>query len=77
MFYGDLAEKGSTIHLPDSDEESFEFFVRFLYTEDCGRGRDSKNKFISVVIFPFSFSTGKLDVAHQRIIKHENFPVQI
>ena len=35
MFYGELAEKGSTIHLPDTDEESLEVFLRFLYTEDC------------------------------------------
>ena len=35
MFYGDLAEKGPTIHLPDTDEESLEVFLRFLYTEDC------------------------------------------
>ena len=34
MFYGGLAEKGSTIHLPDTDEESLEVFLRFLYTED-------------------------------------------
>ena len=34
MFYGDLAEKGSTIHLPDTDEEGLEMFLRFLYTED-------------------------------------------
>ena len=34
MFYGDLAEKGPTIHLPDTDEETFEAFLRFLYTED-------------------------------------------
>ena len=35
MFYGELAEKGSTIHLPDTDEESLEVFLRFLYTDDC------------------------------------------
>ena len=35
MFYGGLPEKGSTIHLPDTDEESLEVFLRFLYTEDC------------------------------------------
>ena len=34
MFYGDLAEKGSTVHLPDTDEESFEVFLRSLYTDD-------------------------------------------
>ena len=35
MFYGGLAEKDSTIHLPDTDEESLEAFLSFLYTEDC------------------------------------------
>ena len=35
MFYGGLTEKGPTIHLPDTDEESLEVFLRFLYTEDC------------------------------------------
>ena len=34
MFYGDLAEKNSVIHLPDTDEESLEAFLRFLYTEE-------------------------------------------
>ena len=34
MFYGDLAETGSTVHLPDTDEESFEVFLRPLYTDD-------------------------------------------
>ena len=35
MFYGDLAEKNSVIHLGDADEESFEEFLRFLYTDEC------------------------------------------
>ena len=35
MFYGDLAEKNSVIHLEDADEESFEEFLRFLYTDEC------------------------------------------
>ena len=35
MFYGDLAEKESTICLTDAEEESFEEFLRFLYTDDC------------------------------------------
>ena len=34
MFYGDLAEKNSVIHLEDADEESLEMFLRFLYTEE-------------------------------------------
>ena len=32
MFYGDLAEKNSE-DLPDTDEESFEAFLCFLYTD--------------------------------------------
>ena len=35
MFYGDLAQKEPTICLTDSEEESFEEFLRFLYTDDC------------------------------------------
>ena len=35
MFYGDLAQKESTIHIKDTDEESFKEFLRFLYTDDC------------------------------------------
>ena len=34
-FYGDLAEEESTIRLTDAEEESFEEFLRFLYTDDC------------------------------------------
>ena len=35
MIYGDLAEEESTICLTDVEEESFEEFLRFLYTDDC------------------------------------------
>jgi hypothetical protein len=35
MFYGDLAQKESTIRITDAEEESFEEFLRFLYTDDC------------------------------------------
>ncbi len=35
MFYGNLAQKESPIRLPDTDEESFKEFLRFLYTDDC------------------------------------------
>ncbi len=35
MFYGNLAEKESTIRVTDADEESFNEFLRFLYTDDC------------------------------------------
>ena len=35
MFYGDLAEKNSVIHLPDTDEETLEAFLRILYTDQC------------------------------------------
>lgn len=35
MFYGDLAEKNSVIHLDDADDESLEEFLRFLYTDQC------------------------------------------
>ena len=35
MFYGDLAQKESPIHITDTEEESFEEFLRFLYTDEC------------------------------------------
>ena len=35
MLYGNLAQKESTIPIPDADEESFEEFLRFLYTDNC------------------------------------------
>ncbi|CAB4043601.1 BTB POZ domain-containing 6 isoform X2 [Paramuricea clavata] len=35
MFYGELAEKNSVVHLSDTDEESLEEFLRFLYTDEC------------------------------------------
>ena len=35
MFYGDLSQKESPVHMADAAEESFETFLRFLYTDDC------------------------------------------
>ncbi|CAB4008514.1 BTB POZ domain-containing 6 isoform X2 [Paramuricea clavata] len=35
MFYGDLAEKNSVVHLRDTDVKSLEEFLRFLYTDEC------------------------------------------
>ena len=35
MFYGDLAQKEFPIRLEDTDDKSFEEFLRFLYTDDC------------------------------------------
>ena len=41
MFYGDLAEKNSVVHLSDTDENSFEEFMRFLYTDKCNLTTDN------------------------------------
>ena len=41
MFYGDLAEKNSVVHLCDKDEKSLEEFLRFLYTDACNLTTDS------------------------------------
>ena len=41
MFYGGLAEKNSVIHLKDTDEESFEEFLRFIYTDECNLTTDN------------------------------------
>ena len=35
MFYRDLAQKESTIRISDTDEKSFEEFLRYLYTDEC------------------------------------------
>ena len=35
MFYGELAEKNSTVYLSDTNDESLEEFLIFLYTDDC------------------------------------------
>ena len=35
MFYGDLAQKESTIHMTDTDEDSMKEFLRYLYTDKC------------------------------------------
>ena len=35
MFYGDLAQEEFPIRLEDTDDKSFEEFLRFLYTDDC------------------------------------------
>ena len=41
MFYGELAEKNSTVYLSDTDDESLEEFLRFLYTDDCNLTADN------------------------------------
>ena len=41
MFYGDLAEKNSVVHLTDTDDKSFEEFMRFLYTDACNLTADN------------------------------------
>ena len=41
MFYGDLAEKNSVVHLGDTDEKSFEEFLRFFYTDECNLTTDN------------------------------------
>jgi BTB/POZ domain-containing protein 3/6 len=41
MFYGDTAENGPIVRLPDTNEESLEQFLRFLYTEECTLTADS------------------------------------
>ncbi len=35
MFYGGLAEKGSIVHLSDTNKEALEQFLRFVYAEEC------------------------------------------
>ena len=46
MFYGDLAEKNSVIHLP-AEEKVVEAFLRFLYTDKCTTDAEIALKIIS------------------------------
>ena len=41
MFYGKLAEKNSVVYLSDTNDESLEEFLRFLYTDDCNLTADN------------------------------------
>ena len=41
MFYGDLAEKNLVVHLKDTNEESFQEFLRFIYTDECNLTTDN------------------------------------
>ena len=41
MFYGDLPEKNSVLHLSDTDEKTLEEFLRFLYTDECDLTADN------------------------------------
>ena len=41
MFYDELAEKNPVLHLSDTDEESLEEFLRFLYTDECNLTTDN------------------------------------
>ena len=41
MFYDDLAAKNSVINLKDTDEESFQEFLRFIYTDECNLKTDN------------------------------------
>ena len=41
MFYGELAEKNSVVYLSDTNDDSLEEFLRFLYTEECNLTADN------------------------------------
>ena len=41
MFYGELAEKNSVVHLSDTNEDILEEFLRFLYTDECNLTTDN------------------------------------
>jgi BTB/POZ domain-containing protein 3/6 len=41
MFYGDLAETKPVVHFSDTDEESLEQFLCFLYTDKCDLTADN------------------------------------
>ena len=41
MCYGELAEKNSVVHLSDTNEESLQEFLRYLYTDECNLSTDN------------------------------------
>ena len=41
MLYGELAEKNSVVHLSDTNEESLQEFLRYLYTDECNLSTDN------------------------------------
>ena len=41
MFYGELAEKNSVVYLSDTNDDSLEEFLRFLYTDECNLTTDN------------------------------------
>ena len=41
MFYGELAEKNSTVYLSDTNDDSLKEFLRFLYTDNCNLTADN------------------------------------
>ena len=41
MFYGELAEKSSVVYLNDTNDDSLEEFLRFLYTDECNLTADN------------------------------------
>ena len=41
MFYGNLADKNSVVHLSDTNDEYLEEFLRFLYTDECNLTADN------------------------------------
>ena len=41
MFYGELAEKNSVVYLSDTNDDSLQEFLRFLYTDECNLTADN------------------------------------
>ena len=73
MFYGDLAEKDSVVRLKDTDEESLEEFLTFLYTDRCNLTTDNA---VSVMYLSKKYLVPSLTVKCvnilQRSIEGEN-----
>ena len=41
MFYGELTEKNSVVYLSDTNDDSLEEFLKFLYTDECNLTADN------------------------------------
>ena len=73
MFYRELAETNSVIHLRDTDEESLEAFLRFLYTEQCSKAPEVAVKVLYLAKkYMIPSLTEKCSEVVQKSVKPEN-----
>ena len=73
MFYEELPETNSVIHLRDTDEKSLEAFLRFLYTEQCSETPEVAVKVLYLAKkYTIPSLTEKCTEVVQKSVKPEN-----